>query len=161
MHFLKGCRSRFFIWSILVSVVALTEGCQTSTQSLFTSSGPGWTVRQGQALWRPRQGLPEVAGDLVMVSDGSGRCSLQFDKTPLSLVMAQTTPTRWLIRFPVRHMGFGGHEPPPTRFAWLQLPAALAGAPLPSAMRFQTKPDGGWHLENTHTGESLDGFLSP
>ena len=142
-------------------MLTLLCGCQTTTQSLFTATGPGWHIQQGQALWRPKQGLPEFGGDLVMASNPDGCALIQFDKTPLSMVFAQTTPDRWLIRFPQRQMGFSGHGPGPTRFAWLYLPAALAGKPLPLPLHFERKPDGGWRLENTGTGETLEGFLSP
>ena len=79
----------------------------------------------------------------------------------MSLVDAQTTRTNWLIRFPAGDMGFTGHGRPPVRFAWLFLPAALAGERLPASVRFKTKPDGGWRLENIRSGETLEGFLAP
>ena len=152
---------RPFLWSVLLAALMLSCGCQTTTQSLFTASGPGWHVQQGQALWRPQRGLPEFGGDLVLAGDVDGRSLIQFDKTPLSLVFIQTTPDRWLIRFPQRQMGFTGRGPGPTRFSWLYLPTALAGNPLPKQLHFERKADGGWRLENSRTGEILEGFLSP
>ncbi len=152
---------RPLLWSVWLAVLVISCGCRTTTQSLFTASGPGWHVQQGQALWRPQRGLPEFGGDLVLASDAHGRSLIQFDKTPLSMVFAQTTPDRWLIRFPQRRMGFTGHGPGPTRFAWLYLPAALDGKQLPSQLHFERKADGSWRLENTGTGETLEGFLSP
>lgn len=136
-------------------------GCQTAQQNLFTASGPDWHVQQGQALWRPKGGLPEFGGDLVFATDDAGRCLIQFDKTPMTVLSAQTTPNRWLIKFPQRQLGFSGHKPAPTRLTWLYLPAALAGQPLPKNLHFQRKPDGGWRLENARTGEIVEGFLSP
>lgn len=141
-------------------MLTLLGGCQT-TQSLFTAAGPGWHVQQGQALWRPKSGLPKFGGDLVLASNPDGRCLLQFDKTPLSMVFAQTTTNRWLIRFPQQQYSFSGHGLAPVRFAWLYLPVALAGKPLPSPLLFGHKPDGSWRLENTRTGEILEGYLSP
>jgi hypothetical protein len=152
---------RFFLWSASLAMLALFCGCRTTTQSLFTASGPGWHVQQGQSLWRPEHGLPEFGGDLILASDADGRCLLQFDKTPMSMVFAQTTTNRWLIRFPQQQMGFSGHGSPPTRFAWLYLHAALTGEQLPPALHFERRPQGGWRLENSHTGEILEGFLSP
>jgi len=96
-----------------------------------------------------------------MVSHEDGRCAIEFAKTPLSLVSAQTTSTNWLIQFPAGRMSFTGHRQPPVRFGWLYLHAALAGEPLPSSLHFERKPDGGWRLENTRTGETLEGFLAP
>ena len=96
-----------------------------------------------------------------MASHEDGRCAIEFAKTPLSLVLAQTTRTNWLIAFPPRRMSFAGRRAPPTRFAWLYLHAALSGDSLPATLRFQRKPDGGWRLENTRSGETLEGFLAP
>ena len=145
----------------MLAALVLVAGCQTPTTSLFTAAGPGWRVREGQALWRPRHGYPELAGDLVAVSDQNGRCLLQFSKTPLTLVSAQVTRTNWLIQFPPQELFFMGRGKPPTRFLMLHLPAALAGEPLPYQLRFETKPDNGWRLENVGSGESLEGFLPP
>jgi len=41
-----------------------------------------------------------------MASHADGRCVIQFTKTPLPLVLAQTSRTNWLIEFPPRQMGF-------------------------------------------------------
>ena len=152
---------RPLLWSVLLGGLVILCGCQTATRTLFTASGPGWHVQQGQALWRPKRGLPEFGGDLLLASHADGCCLIQFDKTPLSMVSAQTTSTNWLISFPQRQMSFTGRGLGPTRFGWLYLSAALAGKPLPSPLHFERKADGGWRLENTRTGESLEGFLSP
>jgi hypothetical protein len=138
----------------------LCHGCQTAGTPLFTASGPGWRVQQGQALWRPGSGYPEIAGDLVLASHEDGRCLVQFAKMPMSLVCAQTTSTNWLIQFPANRMSFTGHRQPPARFAWLYLHAALAGERMPPPLRFELKPAGGWRLENTRSGETLEGFLT-
>jgi hypothetical protein len=153
--------ARFFLWLVLPAMLALVCGCQTTQKNLFVASGPGWHIRQGQALWRPERGLPEFGGDLVLAGDDAGRCLIQFDKTPMEMVSAQTTSSQWLIKFPQRQMSFSGSGPGPARFAWLYLPAALAGKPPPPPLHFENKPDGGWRLENSRTGETLEGFLSP
>jgi hypothetical protein len=145
----------------LLATLTLCCGCQTTGTSLFTASGPGWTVRQGQALWRPRRGFPELGGDLVVASHEDGRCLVQFAKPPVTLVSVETTPTRWLVQFPAGHRSFAGHRRPPARFAWLHLRAGLAGEAVPPPLRFEFKPEGGWRLENTRSGETLEGFLDP
>ena len=153
--------SRPWLPSATLAILLLAAGCRTATQSLFTASGPAWRVEQGQALWRPRQGMPELAGELVVATHEDGRCLIQFSKDPLTLVSAQTTGTNWLIQFPPREMSFTGHRHPSVRFAWLFLHTALSGAPLPAPFRFERKPDGGWRLENTRSGETIEGFLAP
>jgi hypothetical protein len=161
MALYEGHLSRPFLWSALLAVLMLCGGCQTVTMSLFTATGPGWYVQEGQALWRPGREYPELGGDLVLASDENGRCLIQFAKTPMTLVSVQTTRTNWLIQFPPQRMGFSGRGPGPTRFAWLYLHTALAGEPLPPPLRFERKPDGNWRLENTRSGETLEGFLAP
>jgi hypothetical protein len=123
--------------------------------------------------------MPELGGDIVMASNPDGRCVVQFMKTPLLLVVAQTSRTNWLIEFPPRQMsflasvgsgqwpwprrpmGFMGRGSPPKRFAWLYLNAALEGDSLPPELHFARKADGGWRLENANSGESVEGFLGP
>lgn len=144
----------------LLAILFFCAGCQTAKTNLFTA-GPGWRVQQGQALWRPKSGLPEFGGDLVLARDDDGRCLIQFDKTPMAILSAQVTPNQWLIKFPQRQMSFSGREPAPTRFSWLYLPAALDGKQLPKILHFEQKADGGWRLENSRTGETVEGFLSP
>jgi hypothetical protein len=162
MALYKGRLFRPVLWLALLTIAMFSSGCRTTTgTSLFTTSGPGWHAQEGQVLWRPGRGLPELGGDLVMVSHEDGRCAIEFAKTPLSLVSAQTTRTNWLIQFPPQQMRFSGRGPGPTRFAWLYLHTALAGEQLPQPLRFERKPDGGWRLENTRSGETLEGFLAP
>ena len=152
---------RFSFLCLLTAILMVVSGCQTTTQSLFTANGPNWHVQQGQALWRPMRNLPEFGGDLILASDDTDRHLIQFDKTPMAIVSAQTTTNRWLIKFPQRNMSFSGHGAPSTRFGWLYLPLALDGKKLPKNFHFERKPDGGWRLENSSTGETLEGFLSP
>jgi hypothetical protein len=142
-------------------LLGLGSGCQTATPSLFTASGPGWHVQQGQALWRPKQGLPEFGGDLVLAGDDTGRHLIQFDKTPLTMMSAQVTSNRWRIQFPQQSLSFSGSGSGSTHFLWLYLPPALAGRPLPRDLRFERQPDGGWRLENRRTGELVEGYLAP
>ena len=157
----KGRLFRPVLWLALLTIALFSSGCQTATRSLFTATGPGWHVQEGQALWRAGREYPELGGDLVLASDEDGRCLIQFAKTPMTIVSVQTTRTSWLIQFPPQRMGFSGREPGPARFAWLYLPAALSGETLPPPLRFERKPDGGWRLENTRSGETLEGFLAP
>jgi hypothetical protein len=152
---------RVVLWLVWLPVGGLVCGCHSMGKPLFVVSGPGWRVQEGQALWRPGRGRPEIAGDLLLASDEDGRCLVQFAKTPLSFVQAQTTRTNWLIQFPPVRMSFGGRGQPPTRFGWLYLPAALRGERLAAPFRFEREADGGWRLENTRSGETVSGFLAP
>lgn len=149
---------------LLLAAVMFFCGCATrptNIQSLFSVSGPGWRVQQGQALWTPRKGAPQFGGDIVLVTDNNGRAYAQFAKTPVSILTVQTTPREWFLHFAQGGGGtYKGHEPAPTRTIWLHLADALAGKPLPKPLQFEQKPDGNWRLVNPKTGEMLEGFLS-
>jgi len=146
---------------VLLSSLLFLCGCQSPVKNLFEATGPNWHVQQGQALWRPKTGLPEFGGDLVLASDDAGRHLIQFDKTPMAILSAQITSNRWLIKFPAQNLSFSGFGQGSTRFGWLYLPEALDGKPLPKNLKFERKSDGGWRMENSRTGETLEGFLSP
>jgi len=136
-------------------------GCQTVPQNLFTVSGPGWHIEQGQALWTPQHGAPQFGGDIVLATDANGRSFAQFDKTPLTIVTVEVTPQQWMIRFPQFGGFWTGHGAAPTRTVWPYLADAIAGKKLPEPLHFEQKPDGNWRLQNLKTGEILEGFLSP
>ena len=149
-------------WLTLAAFTLLGGGCMTSPdKTLFSTTGPGWTVRQGQAIWKPGLKYPELAGEIVLAQNPDGRSSLEFTKTLLPVALAQTTKTNWLIQFPSQPLGFTGHGRSPQRFVWLQLSAALDGKNLPENYQFTRSPEGGWRLENRRTGEFVAGFISP
>jgi len=160
-----SCKCRWLSCAVGLSLLAgglFSAGCRTAAnEPLFTAAGLGWRVRQGQALWRPGRNYPELGGELVVATHPDGRCAVQFVKTPIPMVLAQTSSTHWLIQFPPRHIGFAGKNNPPPRFLWLHLRAALAGESLPGILHFSPKPDGGWKLENVKSGETVEGYLEP
>ncbi len=161
MLLLDGPLRRPLLASGLLAIFMVCAGCHTATQSLFTVSGPGWHVQEGQAVWRPRWQRPSLGGDLVLATHQDGRSWLEFSKPALPMVSAQITRTNWLVQFPAADMGFTGRGKPPTRFVLLYLHAALSGESLPARVRFAREPDGSWRLENARTGELLEGYLSP
>lgn len=123
--------------------------------------GPGGRVQQGQAIWCPGRGRPELAGELLLASTAGGGSWVELTKTPLPLVVAIRADGRWRIEFPGAGRPFAGRGDPPARFLWLYLRPALAGEALPRNLKFARKPEAGWRLENVRTGETLEGFLAP
>ena len=123
---------------------------------------PGWTIREGQAIWQtPRKG-PELAGEVLLATQPNGRSFVQFTKTPFPFVIAQTTtsPNRWQIEFPTENKYYSGPGKGPARLPWLHLAAALAGQPPPKGWHFQLEPAGHWRFSNPRTGEALEGFFN-
>lgn len=147
----------------LAAVCLLLAGCREGRAAFAEAPiGSGITVQRGQAVWTPPRGSVGLAGDLVLATAREGRTSVQFSKAPMSLVVAQLCPQGWRIEFPMKHVVASRRRgPPPVRFVWLHLAAALRNEPLPDGLRFERQADGNWRLENVKTGESVQGFLSP
>lgn len=137
-------------------------GCQTiPTLPPVNLSEPGWTVSQGQAVWRTKKDAPEIAGELILATNPDGRSFLQFTKTPLPFVVAQLTANSWQIHFVPENKTYSGRGAPPKQLMWLYLPRCLAGSPPPKSWSWNRLENNGWRLENPATGESLEGYLNP
>lgn len=121
---------------------------------------PGWTVRQGQAVWRMKRGGRELSGELMLATRPDGRVFVQFSKMPFPLLVAQATPNTWEVEIPVQKKRYSGHGRPPTRLIWLYLPRVFSGQPPPKGWSWQRLDNETWRLENRATGESVEGYLS-
>lgn len=142
----------------------VSAGCQTSSAPLppVNLAEPGWSLRQGQALWRIRRDAPELAGEVLSATHADGRALLQFTKTPLPFVSVQlATNGGWQVDFIPQQTRYTGQGRPFSRLIWVHLARALSGQPLPSALKFARTADGGWSLHNLDSGESIAGFFSP
>lgn len=115
---------------------------------------PGWSLRQGQALWHPAQGnSPELAGEILVAQGAGGRTFIQFSKPPFPIVSAQQTSRGWELRSPAEDRKWAGPGTPPSRIIWFQLPFALDGkAKAPWQCE---RENGATLLKNGGTGEWL------
>lgn len=144
------------------AVLLSLGGCRTAVPiPPFNVAEAGWQVRQGQAVWRARTGLPPLAGEIVVAWNRDGRGFVQFTKTPFTLLNARISPLGWTMEFPPQRRSYRGNGPPPSRFGWLHLLRTLAGQPLDPPWEMAGQADGDWCLRNPRTGEQIEGFLSP
>jgi len=142
--------------------VLLATGCGTvPVVPPADLSQPGWTTRQGQAVWRPGKAAPELAGDLVVATRDDGSCFIQFTKTPLPLVTAEATTNAWRLCVAPTDTTRSGGGPAPLLVVWFCLPRCLAHLSPGKAWSWETLPDNGWRLANPATGEFLEGYLTP
>jgi hypothetical protein len=156
LHFDPACLAFFLLSGLCLA------GCQTIPPlPPVNLSDPGWTVRQGQAVWRRAPDAPEIAGELLVAVNPDGHSFVQFTKTPLPFVVAQTTSNSWQINFVPNNKIYSAHGHPPASLFWLHLPACLAGAPTPKHWHWERLKDGGFRFQNLSTGEFLDGYLNP
>lgn len=151
----------FFLAVILMSAL-LPAGCRTTPFPPANLSEPGWTIRQGQAVWRPGRGKPEIAGELLVAQNRDGRSLTQLTKTPFPLLTAQSDSTRWRIEFPPRGKSFAGPGRPPARLVWLRLaPILFDHTPPPKDWRLDQASANHFRLEHKSSGEFIEGFLNP
>ena len=158
LRVLVGPAVRLFLG---VLALALLSACRTMAPlPPVNTAEPGWTIRQGQAVWRAREKSPELAGELLLATHPDGRSFLQFTKTPLPFVVAQTTANSWQIQFVPENKTFSGPGLPPKRLLWLHLPRCIVGICADENLSFDNGADGSFHFTNLRSKESLTGFLA-
>jgi hypothetical protein len=149
-------------FSIFLLLLVLGAGCRTAAPLPAADfSAPGWRVQQGQAVWKPTAGRPELAGDLLMATNVNGDLFIQFSKMPFPMATAQISGGRWSMEFGADKYTWHGRGAPPKRFAWFQLPRALLGAQPEANWRFAREENNTWRLASAQTGETLEGEFSP
>jgi len=137
-------------------------GCQTAPPlPPVNLKEPGWTVREGQAMWRAKRDAPEIAGEILLATHPDGRAFLQFTKTPFPFVIARAEPDSWQIEMPTRNKRYSGRGKPPGRVLWLQFLLVLSGSAPPQGWSWRAPKDGRWRFENLSTGELLQGYFTP
>ena len=117
---------------------------------------PGWTIYQGQALWRTKNDAPEIAGEFLVGLRENGQTFAQFTKNPLPMIIAQASTNHWQVEMPMQNKRYAGKGKPPKRLIWLYLPSVLAGQPPPAGWSWQQQSGDAWRLENTASGERLE-----
>ena len=147
---------------LLFLLAVLAAGCHTAPPLPPADfSAPGWRVQQGQAVWKPTRVRPELAGELLFATNANGNSFVQFSKPPFNLATAQMMNGQWQIEFGNGARRWNGRNEPPSRFAWFQIPRAVAGEVLKANWRFTRMGTDSWRLENPSTGESLEGGFFP
>jgi len=105
-------RRGFFSGLMLVVFMLGLAGCQTiPALPPVNLSEPGWTIHEGQAVWRSKKDAPEIAGELLVAVNPDGRSFVQFTKTPLPFIVAQTTINSWQIHFVPNNRTYSARTP--------------------------------------------------
>jgi|SRR5438045_1510610 len=150
---------RALVW--LVSVIGCGACRTVPPLAPANLSEPGWTIREGQAVWRPNVKAPEIAGELLVATHRNGETYLQFTKSPLPFVVARITTNHWHIEFVTDDREFSGRGQAPSQIGWLQLAKSVSGTAPPARWHWEKLPDDRWRLENRISGERFEGFLTP
>jgi hypothetical protein len=151
------------MWIALIAASGLAlSGCRTTPAlPAVNFAEPGWSVQQGQAVWKARATAPEIAGEVLLANHSDGRSLIQFTKTPFPIVIAQSVSNRWEIQFVPEGRTFRGRGLPPKYFGWLHLLSALSARPLPKSFTLARPGAATYRLESPVTGESIEGYFSP
>jgi len=145
---------------VLCCIVAAFAGCRTMKPLPPADlKEPGWTVREGQAVWKRKADAPEIAGEILVATRTDGRAFVQFSKNPFPMVIAQSTSKGWQVETPTENKFYSGHGQPPARLIFLYIPRLLAGQPAPKGWTYQKLGDG-YKLENHASGESLEVYFT-
>lgn len=148
--------------SLIASLLAaslLSVGCATSSSTAAKSeridlSAPGWTIRQGQALWKPGTDKPEIAGELVVASHPTAGSYIQFSKT-LPILSGRITSSGWEFENTTENKQYSGGGNPPSRIVWLQLLRAIEGQEISGRWTVARPSKDFVTLEDEHRGERL------
>jgi hypothetical protein len=148
---------------VLICTLALTQlctGCLSLSRRLppVNVQAPGWTLRQGQAVWK-LPGGHDIAGDVLVATGPANQSFVQFSKTPFPILIGQTSGHHWQVELPTQKKFYSGPGSPPKRLIWLYLPRALLGQALPARWEWK-QTETNWRLENHKTGEAIDGFFA-
>ena len=85
--------------ALLPLLLCLLTACSTTPRLPPADfSEPGWKVRQAHAVWTPKRGGPEIAGEVLIARHDDNHAFVQFSKTPFPILVAQTTPGRWEMK---------------------------------------------------------------
>lgn len=155
----RGCR--LALWLL---VLWLASGCRTALPFGHVDlREPGWTLQKGQAIWTPKAGAPELAGDLLIARHADGRSFVQFSKVPFPSVTAWRHGAAWQIEYQPQNRRHSARSHPPARCLMLHVVPAMLAQDLPPALQMDPVDTAGlkWRLWNRRTGESLAADLSP
>jgi hypothetical protein len=148
--------------ALLLIVLWFAPACQTrGPLEPVNLQAPGWTLREGQAIWRTSRSGPELAGDLLLATRNNSSFYVQFSKGPIPLITSQSSAGGWSVQLPAQNKRYSGRHPPPGRLIFLQLARLVAGNHPPNGWSWRHEENGRWKLENPRTGESVEGFLGP
>jgi hypothetical protein len=146
----------------LVSALLFCTSCRTvDPLPPADLSTPGWRVQQGQAIWKPPGNRSEIAGNLLLATNANGNFFVQLTKDPFPVVTAENIDGRWQIEFGASEHSWRGRGEPPRRFIWFQLSRALLGERIAGNSHFETVTTNSWRLENSRSGEILEGWFFP
>ena len=146
-------------FAVILVVILFGTGCRSLPPlPPVNLSEPGWTLKEGQAVWRSKRNAPEIAGEIMVATGKDGGTFVQFTKTPFPFIIARTQTNSWQLEVPTRNKRYAAAGHPPERIIWFHLPQALAGLELQKPWSWQAK-ENQWRLENRSTGQSLEGYF--
>ena len=152
-HGILWVQARLRLWLLMFGLT----GCASFAPPFpeVNLADPGWMLWSGQAIWKPNSEGSVIAGDLIAAHHTNGDILVNFSKSPLSILTAQSAGEWWRIDFLERGRSYSGRGEPPQRIIWFSLPDLLKGAPAPNNWIVRSIADGEWSVTNQQTGETI------
>jgi hypothetical protein len=161
LHRLRGSLREAGFLVVLV-LPLLLAGCRTGPALAPADlSAPGWQIRRGQALWQPKPGAPELAGNLLIAAGPDGEDFLRFSKDPIEIVLARRTAVGWRLEIAALGKSYSGPGRPPRRIGWFQLADCVLRGSASKGWTWSESGEGRWQFTNERTGERLEGYFEP
>lgn len=131
---------------IFACCALLTQGCRSlAPLPPADLQAPGWTVRQGAALWTPKKSAGALAGEIVAATNPDGQGLVYFTKNPFPIVMARRSAEGWEIRT-AEGKRYARPGQPPENVLWFQLTRVLSGKPPSRGWAWEELEPGRWRL---------------
>lgn len=143
--------------ALLLWLGTLGGGCVVRPPAPVDLSRPGWAVTQSAALWTPRQGAPELSGELLLAAHPHEGRLVLFSKQGLPVITARRAGEVWSIESSLQPGVHAGRGRPPARVPWFWLAELPPIDPPPSPWRSEAVEVGRWRWVNPRTGEVLEG----
>lgn len=144
---------------LMIALAGLVlAGCAALPQKALpplNTSAPGWNVQQGQALWKPAEDKPEIAGDVVVSTHPQAGSYVQFSKT-LPILSARLAPEGWEFHAIPEDKRYSGGGKPPRKLVWLQMLRVHEGQEISERWTVARPSDQFIVLEDPFTGERLE-----
>jgi len=140
----------------LGAVAGILLGCSSDPMPPWNLASTGWSLSQHPAVWRPREGGPELTGELLVAHREDGSRLVQFSKQGIPMIVARVDSGGWEIESPFEGSRHSGRGRPPTRSVWFQ----IHGVPPEPTVRppwvIERSVEGTWILEDRSRGERLE-----
>lgn len=140
----------------LGAVAGILLGCSSHPMPPWNLSSTDWTLSHHPAVWRPREGGPELVGELLVARRADGSRLVQFSKQGIPMIVARVDPKGWQIESTFEGVLHSGRGTPPSSAVWFRIDGIPPVMPVRPPWVLERSVEGSWILEDHSRGERLE-----